>query len=157
MPDGARLWVFAADRELSGAEADMLQREMQAFVTTWTAHGLAVTGSCMMKYNRFLFIAADESRLPTGCSTDEMTRRVRILGESYGVEFLGMPRVQYRKGDAIESVLRSDFDSLAKDGTVGSDTIVFNNTVTALGEYRSGKWELPAASSWHKQAFTFVR
>ena len=157
LPDGARLWIFAADRELSAAEADMLLREMQAFVSTWTAHGMPVTGSCMMQYNRFLFIAADESRLPSGCSTDEMTRRVRVLGESYGTEFLGMPRVQYRAGDGIASVPRSEFDSLASGGSVGADTIVFNNTLTVLGDYRSGKWELPAEASWHKQAFTFVR
>ena len=82
LPDTARLWIFAADRKLSDAEADALVREMQGFVHAWMAHGIPVQGGVAMKYNQFLFITADESSLPSGCSTDEMMRRVRGLGET---------------------------------------------------------------------------
>jgi hypothetical protein len=155
LPDHSKLWIFAADRPLSDAEAMALVNEMQGFVQTWLAHGMPVTGSCQMKYNQFLFIAADESSLPSGCSTDEMTRRVRLLGETYGVEFLGMPRVQYRTNGSVNTVSRIDFGELAKQGTVDSSTIVFDNALTAVADLRNGKWELPAKSSWHAKAFEF--
>ncbi|HET9137602.1 MAG TPA: hypothetical protein VFO76_13295 [Candidatus Kapabacteria bacterium] len=155
LPDHSRLWIFAADKPISDAEVLALTAEMQGFVQTWLAHGMPVTGSCMMKYNQFLFIAADESSLPTGCSTDEMTRRVRVLGESYGIEFLGMPRVQYRTNETISTVGRMDFAELAKQGSVDTSTVVFDNTITALADLRSGKWETPAKNSWHSKAFEF--
>src|ERR1041384_7811313 len=94
LPDSSRLWIFAADHALSDAESEMLEREMQSFSGSWLAHNEPVTGSAKMMYNQFLLVAADESTFPSGCSTDEMFRRVRILGETYGVEFFGSPRVQ---------------------------------------------------------------
>jgi len=33
------------------------------------------------------------------------------------------------------------------------DTIVFDNTVTSVGDVRSGRWERPAAGAWHGRAF----
>ena len=30
-------------------------------------------------------------------------------------------------------------------------TVVFDLTVDRLGELRDGRWELPAAASWHRQ------
>ena len=155
LPDHSRLWIFAADKPISEQEAAALTNELQGFVQTWLAHGMPVTGSCQMQYGQFLLIAADESTLPTGCSTDEMTRRVRMLGESFGVEFLGMPKVYYRAGEDIKTIGRFEFGDLTKNGTVTTNTIVFDNTLTKLGDLRSGKWEVPAAGSWHSKAFEF--
>ena len=115
LPDSSRLWIFASDRKLSVAETDMLLREMQSFCNSWLAHQQPVTGSCKMMYDQFLFIAADEAASPSGCSTDEMMRRVRMLGETHGVEFFGMPRVQYRDNGTIKTTSRIEFDSLAKN------------------------------------------
>ncbi len=111
----------------------------------------------MMMHNQFLLVAADESTFPSGCSTDEMMRRVRMLSETYGVEFFGMPRVQYRENGSIHSILREDFSEIAKSGSVTSATKVFDNTLTSLKEFREGKWELMAKDSWHARAFDFVK
>ncbi|MEP7233828.1 MAG: hypothetical protein ABI778_00910 [Ignavibacteriota bacterium] len=154
LPDSSRLWIFAADHALSDAEADMLTREMQSFCNSWLAHNSPVTGSSVMMHNQFLFVAADATTFPTGCSTDEMFRRVRVLGETYGVEFFGMPKVQYRSKDIVLSVDRFKFNEVANQ--LSPESLVFDNTITSLGEYRSGKWELPANRSWHAKAFEFL-
>jgi len=155
LPDSSRLWIFAADRALSEAEAEMLSREMQSFCNSWVAHNLPVTGSAMMMYDQFLFVAADDRTFPSGCSTDEMFRRVRMLGETYGVEFFGIPRVQYRENGSIRSIKRNEFSLAAKN--ISSDVKVFDNTLTSLKEFREGKWELPAKNTWHIQAFEFQK
>ena len=157
LPDSSRLWIFAADHTLSEAEAEMLTHEMQSFCNSWLAHNTPVTGSCKMMYDQFLLVAADDSTFPTGCSTDEMFRRVRILGETYGVEFFGMQRVQYRENGSIISINRNDFGEIAKSGKISGNVIVFDNTLTTLGDFRSGKWELPAKNSWHARAFNFQK
>ena len=153
LPDSSRLWIFAAGHALSEAESESLEREMNAFCHTWVAHNEPVTGSAKMMYNQFLFVAADERTFPTGCSTDEMFRRVRMLGETYGVEFFGMPRVQYRDNGSIKSMGRFEFGDIAKN--ISGDVTVFDNTLTSLKEFREGKWELPAKKTWHAKAFEF--
>jgi hypothetical protein len=155
LPDSSRLWIFAADHALTDAEAEMLTREMQSFCNTWVAHNMPVTGSALMMYDQFLFVAADEATFPSGCSTDEMFRRVRMLGETYGVEFFGTPRVQYRENGSIKSISRIEFSSAAKD--IPSNVKVFDNTLTSLKEFRDGRWELPARNSWHINAFEFQK
>ncbi|MFI5264597.1 MAG: hypothetical protein ACHQM6_08790 [Candidatus Kapaibacterium sp.] len=153
LPDSSRLWIFAADRALSEAGAEMLEREMHSFCNTWFAHNSPVTGSAKVMYDQFLLVAADDRTFPSGCSTDEMFRRVRMLGETYGVEFFGMPRVQYRDNGSIKTIARMEFDSVAKN--ISSDVKVFDNTLTSLKEFREGKWELSAKNSWHVKAFEF--
>ncbi len=155
LPDSSRLWIFAADHKLSDAEADMLNSEMLSFCNSWVAHGAPVIGSCKMMYDQFLLVAADEAASPSGCSTDEMMRRVRMLGETYGVDFFGMPRVQYRENGSIHSINRNDFGEIAKSGAVTTATKVFDNTLTSLKEFREGKWELEAKDAWHARAFDF--
>ncbi|MFI5264216.1 MAG: hypothetical protein ACHQM6_06850 [Candidatus Kapaibacterium sp.] len=155
LPDSSRLWIFAADRGLTDAEADLLAREMQSFCNSWLAHNTPVTGSAMMMHNQFLLVAADDRTFPSGCSTDEMFRRVRMLGETYGVEFFGMPRVQYRVNGSILTKSRVEFGEVAKN--ISGDEVVFDNTLTTLAEFRQGKWELPAKNSWHAKAFEFQK
>ena len=153
LPDSSRLWIFAADHALSDGEAQMLKSEMLAFCNSWLAHNNPVTGSSKMMYDQFLLVAADDATFPSGCSTDEMFRRVRMLGETYGVEFFGMPRVQYRMNGSIFTKSRNEFGDMAKN--ISGDEIVFDNTLTTLAEFRGGKWELPAKNSWHAKAFAF--
>ena len=33
--------------------------------------------------------------------------------------------------------------------TVTGATVVFNNTVSTVGDLRGGRWEVPASESWH--------
>lgn len=154
LPDSARIWIFSSSREFLPAESEMLLAEVGTFLQNWTAHKVETLASAELRENRFLIIGADEDvAKPGGCSIDEMTRRVRVLGETYGVEFIGSPRVDYRAQDGkIRSISRSEFQKMAESRDVGTETIVFDNTITTLSELRE-KWELPASRSWHARAF----
>jgi hypothetical protein len=133
----------------------MLLAEMQSFVNSWTAHQASLEASCDLKYNRFLMISVNEKVAgASGCSIDEMMRRVRTVGETYGVEFLGMPRVQYKtSAGEVHSVSREEFAKLAESKIVSSQTTVFDNSITSRGDVMIGKWELAAGSSWHARTF----
>ena len=155
LSNNSRIWIFSSNRELSAAESEMLMTEVGSFLQNWTAHKVETTASADLRYNRFLIIGADEDvAKPGGCSIDEMTRRVRMLGETYGVEFIGMPRVDYRDpSGAIQSISRMEFQKQVDNKEVNSSTIVFDNTLTMLSDLQNGKWELPASESWHARAF----
>lgn len=155
LPDNGRLWIFAADREYSEAEARDISLDLTEFLTGWAAHGAQVDAAFELRYGRFILIgASDTAANPSGCSIDAMTRFVRSLGEKLGIDFMSAPMVYYRLGDKVTMTDRAEFRRLAKEAFVDSQTIVFNNTLTEVGPFRSGKWEVPARESWHFQAFS---
>ena len=148
----SRLWIFASDRELSVADAQIVRDTMTQFLTTWKAHGAAVEAGFELQQNRFLLIASSDAMAdPSGCSIDDMTRNVRQLGEKLGVNFMPGANVFYRTNGKVEVADRPTFKQLAKQGTINEGTTVYNTMITSLADLQAGKWELLAGESWHKQ------
>ena len=154
LPDHARLWIFAASRTLTDAEQARLLDDVDAFQHAWTAHGTPLTSGRELRYGRFLLVAVDEQAAgASGCSIDALTRGLRQLEQTLGVELLNNGPVLYRDGTVIRRVSRAEFQRLAGAGQVSPDTIVFDNTVATVGGVRSGRWEAPAAGAWHGRVF----
>jgi hypothetical protein len=154
LPDNGRLWIFAADRILTGKEQEILETELPQFLAQWAAHGEAVDAAYELRHSQFLFIgASDTAANPSGCSIDTMTRFVRSLGERFGVNFMSSPLVFYRDNGSVKTVDRPTFKDLVLNGRVNRNTLVINNMLTTVGDVRAGRWEVPARDSWHAQAF----
>jgi len=154
LPDTARLWIFAAERALSPSDRQALLGDVDAFLTTWTAHGVPLTCGRDWRHDRFLLVAVDEAAAGvSGCSIDALTRKLREHERRLGIALLDNGPVLYRDGDGIARVPRTRFRELAGAGVVSPDTVVFDNTVQSLGALRAGRWETPARSSWHGGSF----
>jgi hypothetical protein len=89
-------------------------------------------------------IAVDERAAgASGCSIDELYRRIRILGETFGVNFMNNMMVFFRDDQGnITSASREAFSEKASPTTT-----VFDNSITSVADLRN--WELPASDSWH--------
>ena len=73
LPDDARLWVFAASRDLTTDEAGALLGHVDGFLERWAAHGTPVVGARELRHGRFLLVAADERATGvSGCSIDSL-------------------------------------------------------------------------------------
>jgi hypothetical protein len=155
LPDDARVWNFAASRPLTGKEAGRLLERVDRFLEGWLAHGHSVVGGRDWRHDRFLLIGADERATGvSGCSIDALFHTLRDLGEALEVDFLDRSAVWFRaEGGEIRAASRPEFRALAREGEVGEETVVFNSTVSTVGEVRAGQWELPLRDSWHAQAF----
>ncbi|HET8656317.1 MAG TPA: hypothetical protein VFL93_12425 [Longimicrobiaceae bacterium] len=156
IPDDARLWVLAAPRPLTAAEAELLRGRIDDFVSRWAAHGAPVEGASELRYDHFLLLAADEAATGvSGCSQDSMYDAVKAVERELGVTLLdAASRVWYRDAaGAIRAVPRADFRALVERGEVGPDTVVFDNTAATVGAVRNGAWERPMRDSWHARAF----
>ncbi len=157
LPADARLWIFAAERPLSSDERDRLLTIVDQFLAHWKAHGVPLTAARDWRYDRFLLVGVDEAAADaSGCSIDAMVRQFEQLETAIGVALLDHGPVLFRRGNAIERVARPVFADLARQGIVSPDTVVFNNTVTRVGDVREGKWETPARASWHARAFNLT-
>ena len=107
-----------------------------------------------LRYDQFNFVAVDERAAgASGCSIDALVRRMKGLQAELGVELVNHAPVLYRDGADIARVSRERFADLVESGSISQETVVFDNTVTTVGAVRDGRWELPAANSWHGRAF----
>ena len=150
----SRLWIFAADRELSDEEGARLLGTVDAFLAQWKAHGQPLTVARDWKYDRFLLVGVDESSAgASGCSIDAMVRTLSELEQALQVQLLDYGPVLFRQDNGIARLPRPAFAELARGGAVSADTVVFDNTLTRVADLREGRWETPARASWHARAF----
>lgn len=154
-PDTARVWVFGAERELTDAEAAMVFDAVDRFLAGWAAHGVPLRAARAWCHERFLVVAVDiESAPPTGCSVDALVTVLRNLERRLDTGLLGNEAVWYRGSDGdIRRASRRRFRALAREGEVVPDSVVFDNSITVLGELRAGRWEGPARDRWHAAFF----
>ncbi|HUE96551.1 MAG TPA: hypothetical protein VMN39_07815 [Longimicrobiaceae bacterium] len=155
LPPDARAWVFGAVQPVLGRDAEQMINHVDGFVHGWVAHGEPVIGSCDWRYDRFLLVAADERATGvSGCSIDALFRILKAVEREFGVTLLDSSPVWYRdESGLITAVPRAEFRKLVRGGEVGPDTIVFDNTVSTVGQIEGGEWERPLCESWHGRAF----
>jgi hypothetical protein len=152
LPGSARVWVFAADQQLTGAPAAQLLAHVDDYLAHWQAHGQALTCARDWRHDRFLAIAVDQTdAFASGCSIDGLFRALQSLQKSLGTTLVGGSRVHYRDaGGAIQSVTRDQFTELGATGSVGDHTLVFDSTVATAGEWRE-RFETELGRAWHKE------
>jgi hypothetical protein len=154
LPGHARLWVFAAERDLAPDDRRQLLDTVDAFLDGWQAHGHPLTSARDLRYDRFLLVAVDEQAAGvSGCSIDALVREMRRLEGRLGARLVDHGPVVYRDAGRIARAARDEFAELARTGRVTRDTLVFDNTVSRVDDLRSGRWEVPASAAWHGRAF----
>lgn len=154
LPDSARIWIFAADRDLRPEEERLFLDAVDDFLDAWNAHGTLLEGARSWRYHRFLLVGVDEEAAPpSGCSIDALIRVLKKKERELDVGFLDNAPVWYRGRHGIETAARADFRRMARDGEVTPETVVFDNTLTRMSDLREGEWETTARESWHGRAF----
>ena len=155
LPDAARLWVFAASRRLTDQETAPFLDATDVFLVAWTAHKVPLATARELRHDQFIFVAVDESAAgASGCSIDALVRFMRDAERGLGIRLTDNGAVWFRASNRdVACTSREGFRQLAEQGSVGLDTIVFDNTIQTVGALRDGRWELPANRAWHRRAF----
>ena len=149
LPETSRVWIYQCNRSFSDVEITEISSDLDAFLTSWTAHGNDLNAGYEIKYKRFVIIALDQSTQgATGCSIDASVRFIQELERKYNVMLLDKMNVSYKQGEFVAYKSLLDFKAMAKQKAISKNTIVFNNLVANKGEYLE-HWEVPASESWH--------
>ncbi len=157
LPDDARLWAYNTERTLTDDEAARLETALKSFLETWAAHGSQLTVGYKLLEARFILVGVDESKVgPSGCSIDELVRFLRDLDTTLGVRIIDAPDICFRRNGSIQCVTRGEFSKLAAEHVVDAETIVFDRTIGRVGDYRTGRWEVPAGNAWHGRAYELI-
>lgn len=149
LPDHSRVWIFQASRTFTSDELQEIQEGLDDFIRQWTAHGSDLKAGYVIKYNRFIVLALDQSKMAaSGCSIDASVHFIQELEKKYDVQLLDKMNVSYKQGEFVAYKPLTDFKKMAKQRAVSGNTIVFNNLVATKAEYLEN-WEVPASESWH--------
>jgi len=151
--ENSRVWVYQSDRKLSDNEVQQIQIQLDNFAKSWTAHNNQLKAKAEIRYNRFLILIVDESHAgASGCSIDKSVNFIKQVEEQFNINLLDRFNLAYREGDEVLSAPRHDFEAMLKQGSINTNTIVFNNMVQNLKDLQT-KWEVPFKDSWHIQLF----
>ena len=148
LPDTSRIWIYQANRSFTVEELEEIEEKLKVFINQWTAHGADLKSGYDIKYKRFIAIALDQNmNQATGCSIDASVHFIQKLENDYKVDLMDKMNVSYKQGEFIAYKSLTDFRKMAKNRSVSPNTIVFNNLVTNILEYKKD-WEVPAKDSW---------
>lgn len=153
MPDHSRIWIYQSNRKFSDEEVQVIEQKLQEFTEQWVAHSTPLQTSFTVRYNRFIVLVVDqEVHAASGCSIDASVHVIQDLEKQFEVDLMDKMNVTFRTGEFIAYKDLADFKKMAKSKAVSAETIVFNNLVNDLGEFKDF-WEVPAAESWHSRFF----
>ncbi|UPS90938.1 MULTISPECIES: ABC transporter ATPase [unclassified Bizionia] len=151
LPDESRVWIYQANRTFTEVELEEIEAKLNTFVENWTAHGSDLQAGYTIKYKRFIVLALNQNlNKATGCSIDASVHFIQGLEKEYNVDLMDKMNVSYKQGDFVAYKTLTDFRQMAKDRAVSKNTIVFNNLVNNIAEFKE-YWEVPASESWHSR------
>jgi hypothetical protein len=153
LPDESRIWIYQSNRKFTDEEVADIEVLLKEFIENWSAHGQGLEASYELRYNRFIVIAVNsENQGATGCSIDASVQFIQSLEKKYEVDLLDKMNVTFKLGQHFAHKSLIDFKKMAKEKAVSGNTIVFNNLVNNIAEYKDS-WEVPADESWHSRFF----
>lgn len=149
LPEESRVWIYQANRTFTDVELEEIKEKLNIFISNWTAHGSDLQAGFTIEYKRFIVLALNQDvNKATGCSIDASVYFIQELEKEYDVDLMDKMNVSYKQGDFVAYKTLTDFRQMAKDRAVSKNTIVFNNLVNNIAEFKEF-WEVPASESWH--------
>ncbi|ADY52837.1 hypothetical protein Pedsa_2288 [Pseudopedobacter saltans DSM 12145] len=149
----SKVWIYQSDRLFTTAELDRLELLLNDFTKSWTAHNQQLKASYEIKYQRFVILIVDETAATaSGCSIDKSVHLMKSIEQEFSVNLFDRFQIAWKDGNDIKIAGRSDFEQLIQNQSINSDTIVFNNLVKSLSDFRTS-WEVPIKESWHAKVF----
>ena len=151
LPETSRVWIYQSSRSFTENELREIASKLNTFIEQWTSHGSDLQSGYEIKYKRFIILGLNQnSNNASGCSIDTSVHFFQQLEQDYNVDLLDKMNVSYKQGEFIAYKTLTDFRKMAKQKAVSKNTIVFNNLVTNIAEYKEN-WEVPASESWHNR------
>jgi len=147
-PSSSRVWIYQSARVMDDAEAARLEEEARQFAKQWAAHGKALDATARLVFNRFLvLIVNDRVENPSGCSIDSSVHFVQEMEQKYNTNFFDRLNMMLHYEGNFTVMPLSRLRKSIEDRSMPGDALLFDNTVTTLGDLRS-RWLVPAYDSW---------
>ncbi|MEO9647777.1 MAG: hypothetical protein ABJI10_05655 [Ekhidna sp.] len=148
------MWIYQAERKLSLEEVQLVKTNTEAFLSQWRAHGQDLKSSFTVEYDQFLVITVDESfSQASGCSIDASVHLIKGLESALNVSFMTTSKVAFLQNEEIKLYPFNELKTQAKEKVITSETLVFDNTVENIAEFKS-RWLKESGATWVKRFFS---
>jgi len=153
MRGSSRVWIYQADRKLSGLELQKIDAMTDQFVREWAAHGQALKSSHKILHDQFLIISVDEDHnKASGCSIDSSMKFIQYLEQQFNLSFTDRTNIAVMDGTSVRLIKLSEIKSLIESNNFSDKTLIFNNLVTNVDQWKND-WLTPASNTWLKKYF----
>lgn len=153
MPDEARIWVYQADRPFDEKEKTWIISKLVTFCNQWNTHGSLMPSSFDIKYDQFIVLAVDESKLgASGCSIDSSVKILREIETELDINLLDSGKVSYMDSHGVKVALLPEIRKHINDGSLQAQSKIFNPGVNKIADLEK-QWLIPADHSWLKKYF----
>lgn len=148
MPENARIWVYQANRTIKKEESESIKSQLQVFIENWESHQRPLCASFQLLYDRFIVLAVDESHHPaSGCSIDSSVQLMKDIESYFRLNLFDRTQLIFSINDHLQAFSLKSIKDLIHDNVILPDTIVYNNAVTTLKEFREN-WAVKVQNSW---------
>jgi hypothetical protein len=147
--ENTRIWIYNAARKLSEQETQWLQERGAAFTASWASHGAALKAEITILNNIQLVIAVDEQiEAPSGCSIDKSMEFVHLAENRFDTSFTNRMLFVYECNTGKVCVDNLNLiEELFAAGKINNDTVIFDQLVQTLSDFRS-RYQVPLKDSW---------
>ena len=146
--DESRIWIYQSNNDFTESDIDVINKKSDSFLANWMAHDKELQASFKILNNRFLVIAVNEEFNPIGgCSIDYSLQLLKDISNTINKNLLDRLIINYRTGSLIKSITLKDLKNNLKNGSISSETVIFNMTVTTKKELLNN-FEIKLSSSW---------
>lgn len=148
IPNWCKLWVFPSSRKFYPQEIEGLKERIEEFLTNWTNEGQSIECSYQLKYDRFIIISVDNSKINISLKAhDSLTTFILELEKFYDIVLLDKINVCYKQGEFVQYKDLKEFKKMMKNKGVSKKSIVFNNIIITKAELEND-WEINIMDSW---------
>jgi hypothetical protein len=153
LQDHSRLWVYQSNRSFDANEREEINNLLATFVSQWAAHGSQLSAAYDLPYDQFIVLAVDERQaMASGCSIDSSVNLIRQIEVKYGLTLLDRSLVAFLDKEALNIIPFNKSKANIENGLIKKDTIIFNNAVASVGEWKTN-WKQQASDSWMARFF----
>ena len=143
-----RVIIYPASRQLAPKETKSISEKLYEFLSTWAAHGKALTSSFKIEKNQFIIICVDEEKeAASGCSIDALGKVMRELDEEYQLGLFDRMKASYVENGEVKTLKLNEFKQKVKSGEISTDVEVFDFSKNTYLDF-IGNFLQPLNRSW---------
>ena len=148
LPASSRVWIYQANRTLTEAEEQDINRVLAAFCQQWMAHGQPLNAGFEVRHHRFVILLVDESgHAASGCSIDGSVHVMKNLQNQLGIDFFDRTQVAFWANGQIVTIPFTRLKQAFGSGEVNGQTLAFN-LQAATKDDLDNHWLIPAEKTW---------
>tara|TARA_B100001758_G_scaffold247628_2_gene266252 strand:+ start:4730 stop:5197 length:468 start_codon:yes stop_codon:yes gene_type:complete len=140
--DESRLWVYGSESNLTNDQQAVIISKISEYLKTWDYHNNPLTASLIIKEDRFIIIALDDSEFGVGgCSIDSLQRIIQELEQELSISLLNRLNIFCR----IDNMLRC-ISTLKLSEHANNKTLFYDLTIQKKNELSN--WLKPIEEGW---------